>query len=53
MNQLRLPFLGPLYDREPWKQEIYPGYLAPIVLAAGDGADAVLANFVTIQYGVL
>ncbi|MGV0128600.1 SOS response-associated peptidase [Burkholderia gladioli] len=45
MNQLRLPLLGPLYEREPWKQEIYPDYLAPIVRAAGDGADAVLANF--------
>ncbi|MDC6130522.1 SOS response-associated peptidase family protein [Burkholderia gladioli] len=45
LNQLRLPLLGPLYEREPWKQEIYPDYLAPIVRAAGDGADAVLANF--------
>ncbi|WP_186224553.1 SOS response-associated peptidase [Burkholderia gladioli] len=45
LNQLRLPLLGPLYDREPWKQEIYPDYLAPIVRAAGDGAEAVLANF--------
>ncbi|WP_186121508.1 SOS response-associated peptidase [Burkholderia gladioli] len=44
-SQLKLPFLGPLYDREPWKQEIYPDYLAPIVRAAGDGAEAVLANF--------
>nr|WP_186270115.1 hypothetical protein [Burkholderia gladioli] len=42
LNQLRLPFLGPLYDREPWKQEIYPDYLAPIVRAAGDGVEAVL-----------
>ncbi|MGZ0007191.1 SOS response-associated peptidase [Burkholderia gladioli] len=45
LNQLRLPLLGPLYEREPWKQEIYPDYLAPIVRAAGDGAEAVLANF--------
>ncbi|WP_334033391.1 SOS response-associated peptidase [Burkholderia gladioli] len=45
LNQLRLPLLGPLYDREPWKQEIYPDYLAPIVRAAGDGVEAVLANF--------
>ncbi|WP_186068014.1 SOS response-associated peptidase [Burkholderia gladioli] len=45
LNQLRLPLLGPLYEREPWKQEIYPDYLAPIVRAAADGADAVLANF--------
>lgn len=43
LNQLRLPLLGPLYEREPWKQEIYPDYLAPIVRAAGDGAEAVLA----------
>nr|WP_279609556.1 SOS response-associated peptidase family protein [Burkholderia gladioli] len=40
-----MPLLGPLYEREPWQQEIYPDYLAPIVRAAGDGADAVLANF--------
>ncbi|WP_186262315.1 SOS response-associated peptidase [Burkholderia gladioli] len=45
LNQLRLPLLGPLYEREPWQQEIYPDYLAPIVRAAGDGTDAVLANF--------
>ncbi|WP_186033538.1 SOS response-associated peptidase [Burkholderia gladioli] len=44
-SQLKLPFLGPLYDREPWRQEIYPDYLAPIVRAAGDGGEAVLANF--------
>lgn len=44
-SRLKLPFLGPLYDREPWKQEIYPDYLAPIVRAAGDGVEAVLANF--------
>lgn len=44
-SELRLPLLGSLYEREPWKQEIYPDYLAPIVRAAGDGAEAVLANF--------
>ncbi len=44
LNQLRLPLLGPLYEREPWKPEVYPDYLAPIVRAAGDDAEAVLAN---------
>ncbi|MCM2547643.1 SOS response-associated peptidase [Burkholderia glumae] len=39
-----MPFLGPLYGREPWKQEIYPDYFAPIVRAAGDGVEAVLVN---------
>lgn len=34
LNQLRLPLLDPLYEGEPWKQEIYPDYLAPIVRAA-------------------
>ncbi|MEK6420043.1 MAG: SOS response-associated peptidase family protein [Burkholderia gladioli] len=44
-SDLRLPSLDELWDREPWKQEIYPDYLAPIVRADGDGAAAVLANF--------
>lgn len=44
-SELKLPLLGPLYDREQWKHEIYPDYLAPIVRADGDSASAVLANF--------
>ncbi|WP_186205943.1 hypothetical protein [Burkholderia gladioli] len=53
LNQLRLLSLDAFYEREPRNSEIYQDYLAPIVRAAGDGADAVLANFITIQYGVL
>ncbi|WP_042626564.1 SOS response-associated peptidase [Burkholderia plantarii] len=44
-SDLKLPMLGPLYDHEPWRAEIWPDYLAPIARAAGDSAEAVLANF--------
>ncbi len=43
-SQLKLPFLGPLYDREPWKQEIYPDYLVPIVRMTCEGATGLIRD---------
>jgi putative SOS response-associated peptidase YedK len=44
-SDLKLPMLGPLYDRAPWREEIWPDYSAPIIRATSEGAEAVLANF--------
>ncbi|WP_244114680.1 hypothetical protein [Burkholderia cepacia] len=45
LRELKIQPLSDLYRRFPWKPEIFPGYLAPIVRAAGDSAEAVIANF--------
>ncbi|WP_342705123.1 SOS response-associated peptidase [Burkholderia arboris] len=45
LRELRIEPFSDLYRRFPWKPEIYPDYLAPIVRASGDGAEAVIANF--------
>ncbi|MGU7780546.1 SOS response-associated peptidase family protein [Burkholderia sp. PU8-34] len=45
LRELRIEPFSDLYRRFPWKEEIWPDYSAPIVRAAGDSAEAVLANF--------
>ncbi|KVP89966.1 hypothetical protein WJ97_23560 [Burkholderia ubonensis] len=43
-SELRLGLID-LWKRTPWEPEIWPDYAAPIVLADGDAAAAVIANF--------
>ncbi|WDD94296.1 hypothetical protein Bsp3421_004412 [Burkholderia sp. FERM BP-3421] len=45
MSELRVDAFRDLHWRSPWNDEIWPDYAAPIVRAAGDDADAVIANF--------
>lgn len=45
LSELKIDNFSDLYRRAPWKDEIWPDYLAPIVRAAGGGAEAVVANF--------
>lgn len=44
ISELRLGLID-LWKRAPWEPEIWPDYAAPIVRAASDGAEAVIANF--------
>ncbi len=45
LRELKIQPFSDLYRRFPWKPEIFPDYLAPIVRAAGGGAEAAVANF--------
>lgn len=44
ISELKLG-ISDLYRRDPWNQDVYPDYAAPIVCAAGGDAEAVKAVF--------
>jgi putative SOS response-associated peptidase YedK len=45
MSELKIDSFRDVYRRTPWKEEVYPDYLAPIVLAVDGRAEACVAGF--------
>ena len=44
-------FQSPLFDLAPYRSEIYPEYLAPMIRNSADGRETVLANFGMVPQG--